>query len=140
MIPVYSHRGVVGLRFGHDGEDPSVLMGKTRGAPSNEWTGRQAFRAAQPSGDSGSLRRVPRGSLPHHEPAPELTHEYPDLDPDYPLHKAGRFIAAHPLVTPPRRLPAMEETWPALRADLTPAAPSWPTSRELAHAYCEGHK
>ena len=121
------------------------------GAPSNEWTGRQAFRAAQPSGDSGSLRRVPRGSLPHHEPAPELTHEYPDLDPDYPLHKAGRFIAAYPIVTPPRVVTdTTADTWPTLvtrdggnvllRADLTPAAPSWPTNRDLAHAYAEGHK
>ena len=99
MIPVYDHRGVIGV-LGHDGEDPSVLMGRTRGAPSNEWTGRQAFRAAQPSGDSGSLRRA--------------------------------VIAVHRDVKP--------EDIATLRADLTPAAPSWPTNRDLAHAYAEGHK
>ena len=119
-----------------------MLMGKTRGAPSNEWTGRQAFRAATPTrvdvdrigkildligmGDdepdihiaapSPEARRklIPRGPVPHHEAAPPK--RYPSLH------------------TEPLGIP--EE----LRADLTPAAPSWPTSRELAHAYCEGHK
>ena len=145
MIPVYDHRGVIGV-LGHDGEDPSVLMGKTRGAPSNEWVGRQAFRAATPirvdvdrigkildmigMGDdepdiqiaapSPEARRklIPRGPVPHHEPAPDA------ID-DGPQHKPGRLIASHPIVFPARLAP-----------DMTPAKPRWSgTTPELHAAY-----
>ena len=120
------------------------------GAPSNEWTGRQAFRAAErlpsltetwPSlvrtlatdevhealVDDIVTRRtahlerrplIPRGPVPHHEPAPDA------ID-DGPQHKPGRLIASHPIVFPARLAP-----------DMTPAKPRWSgTTPELHAAY-----